>query len=96
MQDLRQSVSVETTVIGSLTSRPRVAGELVLNYAVPESEPEDALHITLAAVHGVAYLVTWNLRHIANASVRVLIESVCRDAGFEPPVICTPEELMEP
>jgi len=23
-------------------------------------------------------------------------EIVCREFGFEPPVICTPEELMEP
>jgi hypothetical protein len=23
------------------------------------------------------------------------IASVCRDSGFEPPVICTPEQLLE-
>jgi hypothetical protein len=29
------------------------------------------------------------------ASVIRIVEKVCRGYGFEPPVICTPEELME-
>ena len=33
--------------------------------------------------------------HIANATMRLQIERVCRQAGYEPPVICTPNELME-
>jgi hypothetical protein len=41
------------------------------------------------------YLLTWNCTHIANASMRHKIESICRLIGYEPPVICTPEELME-
>jgi predicted nucleic acid-binding protein len=69
---------------------------LVAGHAVPESHPEDALHIALAAAHGIEYLVTWNCRHIANAAVRLIVERVCRDAGYEPPVICTPVELLEP
>ncbi len=42
----------------------------------------------------VDYLLTWNCKHIANATMRQAIERVCREAGYEPPVICTPEELM--
>jgi hypothetical protein len=36
-----------------------------------------------------------NCRHIANASIRGKIGDSCRDARMRPPVICTPEELME-
>jgi hypothetical protein len=36
------------------------------------------------------------LRHLANAVLRGKIEEAVRAAGFVPPVICTPEELMEP
>ena len=39
--------------------------------------------------------MTWNFRHIANAAMRVRIERACREAGYGPPVICTPNELME-
>ena len=44
---------------------------------------------------GIEYFVTWNCRHIANVMMRSLIESVCRKAGYEPVLICTPEELLE-
>lgn len=40
--------------------------------------------------------MTWNLRHLANARIRGKIEEVVRAAGIVPPIICTPEELMEP
>ncbi|MEW4570593.1 hypothetical protein AB1L88_22245 [Tautonia sp. JC769] len=39
--------------------------------------------------------MTWNCNHIANAVLRPRIEAVCREDGYEPPVICTPEELLE-
>jgi hypothetical protein len=32
--------------------------------------------------------------HIANATLRAPIESVCRENGYEPPAICTPDELL--
>ncbi len=43
---------------------------------------------------GIQYLLTWNCAHIANAQRREAIEEVCRDAGYGPPLICTPEEMM--
>ena len=46
-------------------------------------------------VNGMDYLLTWNCAHIANAALRGEIEAICRAYGYEPPVICTPEELME-
>jgi hypothetical protein len=55
----------------------------------------DALHIAVASGHGMDYLVTWNCTHIANASMRGRIEAICREAGFDPPIICTPIELVE-
>ena len=54
----------------------------------------DALHISIAACHGIDYLLTWNSTHIANAEFRPKVERACRDNGFEPPVLCTPDELM--
>ncbi len=54
----------------------------------------DALHIALAAVHGMDYLLTWNMRHIANAELRPGLERACRIHGYRPPILCTPDELM--
>ena len=55
----------------------------------------DALHMALAAVHGMQYLLTWNCKHIANAVIRRAVERECLAAGYDPPVICTPQELLE-
>ncbi len=64
--------------------------------AILRRAAEDAAHIAIAVTNGADYLVTWSFRHIANAVLRSRIEHVCRQAGYEPPVICTPNELMEP
>ncbi|PYQ26401.1 MAG: DNA-binding protein [Acidobacteria bacterium] len=53
----------------------------------------DALHVAVATVHGMDFLLTWNCTHIANAAIRRSVERQCRSSGYEPPVICTPQEL---
>ena len=62
---------------------------------IPDIAEMDAYHIAVAAVNGMEYLLTWNCTHIANAVMRPRIEEICRQEGFEPPIICTPQELME-
>jgi len=71
-----------------------LARELVQRGPIPERAKEDALHIALATVHGMDYLLTWNCSHIANAEMRKGVTSVCHSLGYETPVISTPEELM--
>ena len=72
-----------------------LAAELVAGVPLPPKAQADALHIAVAAVHGTNYLLTWNCTHIANATLRSQIESVCQSLGYEPPVVCTPQEMME-
>lgn len=72
-----------------------LATALVREVPLPERATADALHIAIAAVNGMDYLLTWNCKHIANVTLRPQIEAVCRAAGFEPPLICTPEELPD-
>ncbi len=79
----------ESKQVGSL------AKSLLAGVPLPEKAATDALHIAMAAVNGIQYVLTWNCKHIANPSFRPGIERVCRDAGYEPPVICTPQELLE-
>ena len=67
---------------------------ILMNDAIPPKAVEDALHIAVAAIHGMDYLLTWNCKHIANAEKEHAIATVCRSNNFEPPIICTPEELM--
>jgi len=71
-----------------------VARALLAEKALPRTAAEDALHIALAAAHGMEYLLTWNCKYIANAEIRAAVAGVCHTRGCEPPVICTPKELM--
>lgn len=72
-----------------------LAQALVADGVVPETAAIDALRIAVATINGMDYLLTWNLKHIANAAMRNAISEACRQHGYEPPIICTPEELME-
>ena len=71
----------------------RLAGELIRRGALPKKATIDAFHIGIAAAHQIDYLLTWNCKHIANATMRGTIEAICRSADLTPPIICTPEEL---
>lgn len=71
------------------------AHDLIRLNLVPKQALADALHIAIAATTGMDYLLTWNCKHIANAVTRPKIENLCREMEIIPPVICTPEELLE-
>ena len=61
---------------------------------VPAKAADDAIHIALAAVHGVHFLLTWNCTHINNVATIDEIRKVCENHGCACPVICTPDELI--
>jgi len=71
-----------------------LAKELVDNTPLPEKARIDAVHIATATVNGMDYLLTWNCRHIANATLRNSMGEICQSAGYVMPIICTPLELI--
>ena len=72
-----------------------LAEKLLEATAVPRTSYEDAVHIAIAAVNEMDFLVTWNCKHIANAVTMPKIYETCRRNGFRCPLICTPEQLMK-
>ena len=72
-----------------------LADEFLRRLPLPEKAALDASHIAVATVHGMDYLLTWNCAHIANAALRPRIERINESLGYETPIICTPQELME-
>ncbi len=67
---------------------------LMKQVPLPAKAAVDGLHIALAVVHKMDYLLTWNCAHIANAELRKRIEAVSWAHGHRAPVICTPEEVL--
>ena len=71
-----------------------IAQAILADGILPPGAARDALHVAVAAMHDVDYLLTWNCKHLANAQIMRRIESVCQTHGRRMPIICTPEELM--
>lgn len=72
-----------------------LAMRLLTTEIIPAKAAPDALHLAIAAAHGMDFLLTWNCKHIHNLMLERRIQAVCRAFGFECPIICTPAELME-
>ena len=72
-----------------------LARSLVESGIVPQKAASDALHIAVASVHRIDYLVTWNFKHIANPLIRDRLRRAVAVAGFDLPVMCSPEELLQ-
>jgi hypothetical protein len=91
---LRLAAAGGLPALTATTDAQVLASALLSAAAMPAKAAMDAIHVAIATVHGMNFLLTWNCTHIANAVMRESIEEVCRRQGFKPPIICTPEELI--
>lgn len=72
----------------------QIANALVQRSLVPPQVAEDALHIAIAAAHGIDFILTWNFKHIANPSMQHRIASLLDEFDLAIPFICSPESLL--
>jgi len=70
------------------------ARTLLTGKAIPVKCPEDALHISVAAVNGIDVIVTWNFKHINNPFTRKMIRQITETNGYACPEICSPDEFL--
>jgi len=67
---------------------------LVREHVMPGPEEEgDAIHVAAATIHAAEYIVSWNVKHLANLNKIKHLREVCRRAGYIPPIIVTPDSL---
>jgi predicted nucleic acid-binding protein len=81
-------------VLGGSPQAAVLTKRLLAQAIIPPGVADDAIHLGLAAAHGMDYLLTWNCRHINNPALRRRIERACAECDLICPVICTPSELM--
>ena len=72
-----------------------LASELIRGRAIPANQPEDALHLAVAACNGMDIVVTWNFKHLNNPFTRMMTRQVVENAGYVCPELCSPEELLQ-
>lgn len=90
----RQQVVEGLTVVVATSLELDFARLLVAEKALPHNAFTDTVHVAVAATHNLLYLA-WNFAHLANPHTKPRIEQTCRDAGYAPPHIETPEAILE-
>jgi hypothetical protein len=55
----------------------------------------DAIHVAAATVHRMDYILTWNVKHLANPNKRTHFGVICMRLGLAAPQIVTPDMLQE-
>ncbi len=55
----------------------------------------DVIHVAAATAHGMDYVLTWKVPHMANPNKRTHFAMLCLRLGLMPPQIVTPDMLVE-
>lgn len=71
-----------------------LATALISDGVIPSQYPEDALHIAVAAIHGIDVIVTWNFKHINNPATRYQVRESVERHGYSCPEMCSPDEFL--
>lgn len=90
----RMAVIADLPLLDLTAEVDGLAQQIMQSGLLPANASRDAVHIAVTAVHQVHFLLTWNCRHIANATIFRDLQRIIRDAGYDVPVICTPEGLL--
>lgn len=84
----------ELTLLRVTTDAIEISKAMVARGIIPTKAAEDALHISIATVHNMDFLLTWNCKHIANPEIQKYIALYLEEKGLFLPFICTPDELL--
>jgi len=93
-RDKAQAMAMDLPILPLSTEADEIVDVYIKRKVMPADPLGDALHLALASIHKVDYLVTWNCQHLANASKFGHIRRVNTLLGLHVPAIVTPLELM--
>jgi predicted nucleic acid-binding protein len=65
------------------------------HFGLPERSRTDIVHIAVAVVYEVDYVVSWNCKHIANGQILHRLMEVNQTLGRFTPLLYTPGELVD-
>ncbi len=80
----------------TLNDEVEALGQMLIEQQVmPGPLKGDAIHVAVAAYYGMEYLLSWNVKHLANPNKRIHLARVLMNAGRAAPAIVTPDVLWE-
>lgn len=81
-------------VLALIPEAERLAEGILNARGIPVEYPEDALHVAIAAIGGMDFIVTWNFTHINNPFTKMMIRQAVENAGYECPEIVSPDAFL--
>jgi hypothetical protein len=90
----RQDAIASFPVLRTTPQAEQLARAIMDGHGIPGEYPEDALHIAVAVVAGMDFIVTWNFSHINNPFTKMMIRQVVENAGYECPEIVSPDAFL--
>jgi hypothetical protein len=72
-----------------------LAGVFIQQKVVPGPLAGDAIHLAAACLYGMEYVLSWNVRHLANPNKAQHLARICMRLNLIPPRIVTPDLLWE-
>ncbi len=91
---LRMAALANLPLLSASSKAADLAEQFLHTGALPPVPKADALHLAVATLAEVDYLLTWNCRHLANAQILRRLEREAAQTGWPLPKVCTPLELM--
>jgi hypothetical protein len=93
---LALEMTVEVEILALTPEVRGLAKILVGEKVMPGPDASgDAVHVAAAVVHRVEYLLSWNVRHLANMNKLEHLRTICQRLGYISPVITTPDVVWE-
>ena len=71
----------------------KLAGRYITEGIFPQKYYADVLHVALASVNGISYLLSWNFSHLVKVKTRRLVALVNAVKEYPPVEIIAPPEL---
>lgn len=87
--------AAELLLIAKTSDDAALASELIRAKLLPKKAAIDAAHLAIAARTKMDFLLTWNLKHLANPVALPMVYDYLKRNGLHVPVITTPSDLME-
>lgn len=81
-------------VLRTTSEAEQLAQRIIDGRGIPAEYPEDALHIAIAAMAGMDFVVTWNFSHLNNPFTKVMIRQAVENEGYECPEIVSPDAFL--
>lgn len=83
------------TVLPITSQANALANELISKRVIPATEPEDALHIAVATLEKMDYILSFNFSHMVGAEAKFALQTAIAQLGYKPPLLVTAGDLLE-